>query len=323
MAEGYAAGSKTLPNILDDIVNGLITAGGGKWKDIIEFDAGATMWTTANKTGDNAKRALRYIVGSDPNPSESIYLSLTITNTSRNIYPNYHAKGIEVVFSQSWDSVNHTYPVSNQKSHVPLIIHYPSAVGTDMATCLVQYYMWVESNGFVILMKPEPTGHSYDQSIMMVIERSDNKEWSDSQSNFYFMGIGNIWNVMWGWDYGAGKQRGIMRPFLYTFPADGQGTTTFNINGYGVNHIPTPNYYAFKSQVGQGKVYYVKPIINNQANALSPIFQAELWFPWSEGVGIIDGDVIAIEGSQTKFLCKALDSPDSTNRLCYAIKYVA
>jgi len=74
---------------------------------------------------------------------------------------------------------------------------------------------------------------------------------------------------------------------------------------------------------GNGKVYYVKPIINNQANQLSPIFQAELWFPWSESIGLVDGDVIAIEGQTTKFLCKALDSPDSTSRLLYAIKYVA
>jgi hypothetical protein len=86
--------------------------------------------------------------------------------------------------------------------------------------------------------------------------------------------------------------------------------------------VVTPSYRAFKSN-GNGKVYYVKPIINNQTNALCPIFQAELWFPWTEGLGLIDGDVVALEGSTTKFLCKALDSPDSTNRLPFAIKYVA
>jgi hypothetical protein len=313
---GFTSGSKILPDILEEIANGLIAA--GNWQNIISYDSGATAWTTTTKTGDSAKRALRYING-----SEEIFLSMTVTNSYRNIYPGYYAKGLEVVFSQSWDSVNHTYPVSNQKSHLPFEIHN-GGVSADLAVLQYQYYLWIESNGFVITGKPEAhPGDAYQQSFMFVIERSATKEWSDGQSNFYMMGIGNIWNIMWGWDYGIGKHRGILRPFAFVFPPDGNATTTYNINGYGVNHVPTPSYYAFKSNVGQGKVYYVKPIINNSANALNPIFQAELWFPWSEGVGLIDGDVIAIEGSTTKFLCKALDSPDSTNRLCYAIKYVA
>lgn len=314
---GFTSGSKILPDILEEIANGLIAA--GKWEDITVFDSGATTWTTATKTGDSARRALRYVNG-----GETIFLSITVTNTSRNIYPNYHAKGIEVVFSASWDSVNHTYPTSNQKSHVPMEVHYPSAATADMAVLQVQYYLWIEQDGFVLNMKPEAyPSDGYQQAIFMVVERSATKEWSDGHSNFYFMCCGNIWPIMWGWDYGTGKQRGIMRPFAYVYPPDGQGSGTPPVTGNGVNFVPTPSYYAFKSQVGQGKVYYVKPIINNSANALNPIFQAELWFPWSEGVGLIDGDVIAIEGSTTKFLCKALDSPDSTNRLCYAIKYVA
>jgi len=40
-------------------------------------------------------------------------------------------------------------------------------------------------------------------------------------------------------------------------------------------------------------------------------------------VGLIDGDVVAVEGETKKFLMKALDSPDSVNRINYAIKYVA
>lgn len=85
---------------------------------------------------------------------------------------------------------------------------------------------------------------------------------------------------------------------------------------------PQPTYYAFKSS-GNGKAYYVQPIVHNLASQLAPIFQSQLWFPWYETVGLVDGDVIAIEGQTTKFLCKALDSPDSANRLDFAIKYVA
>jgi len=93
-----------------------------------------------------------------------------------------------------------------------------------------------------------------------------------------------------------------------------------NSNGYGISFCILPNYIGYKS-VGNGKVYYIKPIINNTPNQLSPIFQSELFFQWTEGLGLIDGDVVAVQGQPVKFLCKAVDSPDSTNRLTYAIKY--
>ena len=68
---------------------------------------------------------------------------------------------------------------------------------------------------------------------------------------------------------------------------------------------------------------YQKPIIQNQRNALTPIFQSELFFPFDENVGLIDSDVVSLDGTTAKFLCKSLDSPDSLNRLNYAVKYVA
>jgi hypothetical protein len=70
-------------------------------------------------------------------------------------------------------------------------------------------------------------------------------------------------------------------------------------------------------------VYYVKPIICNTRDERTPIFQSEIFFAFDEGVGLVDGDVIAIEGQTMKYLCKALDSPDNTQRLTFAIKYVA
>ncbi|MBE0522649.1 MAG: hypothetical protein IBX39_10355, partial [Candidatus Methanoperedenaceae archaeon] len=88
----------------------------------------------------------------------------------------------------------------------------------------------------------------------------------------------------------------------------------------GLSFIPTGAYYAFKSE-GNSKVYYVKPILHNHNGSTNPIFQFNLFFPFTEGLGLIDGDVIAIEGDTKKFLCKAMDSPDSASRLCYAIRY--
>jgi hypothetical protein len=48
-----------------------------------------------------------------------------------------------------------------------------------------------------------------------------------------------------------------------------------------------------------------------------------MFFAYDEGYGLVDGDVIAIEGQTTKYLCKALDSPDTTTRIPIAMKYVA
>jgi hypothetical protein len=190
---GFTSGSKILADIVEEIANGLIAA--GNWSNITSYDSGATMWTTANKTGDNAKRALRYLNG-----SEEIFLSMTVTNNHRNHYPGYYSKGIEIVFSQSWDSVTHNYPSSNYMTHV-LIETHSGGVSADMATLQIQYYLWIESNGFVLNCKPEPhPGDNSQQSLFLVVERNPNKEYTDGYSNFYLMSINNIWETLWGWD---------------------------------------------------------------------------------------------------------------------------
>lgn len=167
---GYTSGSKTLPDILEDIANGLIAT--AHWQNITSYDAGATAWTTTTKTGDSAKRALRYVNG-----SEEIFLSMTVTNTYRNVYPGaYYYKGLEIVFSASWDSVNHTYPSSNQKTFL-LIEGHSGAVSADMATLQIQYYLWLEENGFVITGKPEAHADAYQSGFFAVIERNPNKEY--------------------------------------------------------------------------------------------------------------------------------------------------
>ncbi len=241
---------------------------------------------------------------------------------------------MRVTFSASWDSVNHTYPASNQQSFISFeirdyIARYNDAtnnpVAADLATLQITYYLWIDASGFVITAKPEPNStDAVQQSFFLVVERVASKEYSDGYSNFYMHAWMNIYQP--GSDsYLSAAFRSILRPFAYAYPSMSAGFGNYDNltqNGMGISYVPTPVYYAFKS-TGNGKVYYVKPIINNSNNQLNPIFQAELWFPWSEGVGLIDGDVIAIEGQTTKFLCKALDCPDSVNRLPFAIKYVA
>lgn len=262
-----------------------------------------------------------------------IYMAIEIINTPQNYYYGnqgwwYYGKGYRIVFSASWDAIAHTYPTSNQSTFLPFETQRDT-VYADLATLTITYWLWVENNGngFVIMGRPEPNASDANQqSFIWVIERNPAKEYTDGYTNFFCFVSGNIWqNCLYdgNWLSGAGtiwRNRTLLRPFAYQYPDHGSWTS-YTVNGNGLSFVPTPSYYAFKSN-GNNKVYYVKPIIHNHNGQYAPAFQSDLFFMWSEGVGLIDGDVISIEGRTTKYLCKGLDSPDSTSRLTFAMKYV-
>jgi hypothetical protein len=102
----------------------------------------------------------------------------------------------------------------------------------------------------------------------------------------------------------------MLRPFAYT-EYDESGIQFWK-----------DKWYAFKS-TGNGKVYYMKPLIFNDVEETMPIGQSELFFKYSTESGLVDGDVVAIDGETTKYLCKSLAGPDSSQMIHYAIKYVA
>jgi hypothetical protein len=242
----------------------------------------------------------------------------------------YYGKGFRFVFSASWDATAHTYPTSNQVTFIPFEMHYNGGASANLATMMVTYWLWIEDNGngFVIMGKPEPTGDSNQQSFIIVVERNPTKEYTDGYTNFYLFSSINQWqNCLYdGYWQGTSinRNRCLLRPFAYQFPDyTGSGQVGgYGVNGNGLSFIATPSYYAYKSN-GDGKVYYVKPLLHNSAGQIIPIFQSSLFFPWSETVGLIDGDIIAIENQTTKYLCKGLDSPDNGSRIAFAMKYVA
>lgn len=277
-----------------------------------------------------------------------VYMAVEIINQSggQNYYygsPWYYGKGFRFVFSLSWDAATHTYPTSNQSTFISFEQRYNGVVTADLGPTppppslptnpgvMVTYWLWIEDNGngFVIMGRPEPTGDDEQQSFIIVMERNPAKEYADGYTNFYLYKSTNMWQMMYDGDNLTGanaiwRDRAMLRPFAYQWP-DGSGKNApvpGGANGAGISFVPMPSYYAFKS-TGNNKVYFVKPLIHNHASQYAPIFQSSLFFMWSEGVGLIDGDVVSIEGTTTKFLCKAVDSPDSTNRLIYGIKYVA
>lgn len=258
------------------------------------------------------------------------YMAIEVINTPQQYYYGnqgwwYYGKGFRTIFSASWDAIAHTYPVSNQSTFLPFETQRDT-VYADFATLVVTYYLWIENNGngFVLMGKPEPNASDTNQqSFIWCIERNPAKEYTDGYTNFYCFISGNVWqNCLYdgNWASSIWRNRTLLRPFAYQYP-DHTGYTTYGVNGYGLSLVPTPSYYAFKSN-GNNKVYYVKPIIHNASGQVAPAFQSDLFFAWSEGVGLIDGDVVSIEGRTTKYLCKGLDSPDSASRLTFAIKYV-
>lgn len=325
----FSTAAKVTADIVEEIATKLIATAGGYWTDITATDPGATMWTTVNRAiGNNAKRALKF----DNGIEAPIFFAFEVINQTSGLQYYYYTwkygKGIRVVVAPSWDSVGHTYPATGIQSTFNAFEGCDNCGNSiDLATMLVTYWLWVESNGFVIMGKPEPTGNSQQQSFITVVERSNTKRYVDTYSNFYVYVAGNIYTPLYEGSGDApsiARNRTILRPFAYQWPdaPTGDYSNTFTgSSGNGVSFSLTPSYYAYKS-VGNGKVYFIKPIIHNQANSITPIFQSELFFMWSENVGLIDGDIVAIQGQPTKFLCKALDSPDSVTRLTYAIKYV-
>jgi hypothetical protein len=317
----FSLGVKTLPDIIDEIANSLITSvdptdGLNHWTDV------DTTWDTVDRTALKARRAMKYVKG-----TEVIYLALESRNTWYANYDGHAAKGLRVTFSATWDIVNHTYGTTVQQSSIPFEDYSGIAQPiTDLATEILTYYLWTESNGFVIIAKPEPTTANLQNSFFIAIERNQNKEYADGYSNFYCFNVMNIWPTFAriGYTYGD-IHRSFLRPFAYEWP--NIQTTTVHPFYYCMTSGTMERYNAFLATADK-KVYYRKPIVSNnkiepgQANiALAPIFNVELWFLWSEMAGLVDGDIIQVEGTTKKFLCKSLDSPDSINRVTYAIKY--
>lgn len=261
-----------------------------------------------------------------------LYLAMDVINqvSGQNYYHDgsywRYGKGIRFAISTGWDGAAHINSGTIQSTLVPFETYHRYAVPSDLATVNVTYWLWVEDNGngFVIMGRPEPSATPEQQSFIIVLEKianPANKEYTDNQTDFFLYTIGNIWNELYDGinQTSIWRNRSILRPFAYQWP-DGSQRGSWNANGYGVSFSPLPSYFGYKS-VGNGKVYYIKPIVNNQANQLDPIFQSELFFQWTEGLGLIDGDVIAVQGQPVKFLCKSLSSPDNTSRITYAIKY--
>ena len=145
---GYTSGAKILADIIDDIADELV-ASHVNWTDA-EAEVGAGKWTTADKTANNAMRALKYTNG-----SEIQFITLEAINTSQNYYHNgsywYYGKGIRIRTSKTWDAGLDEPSTGFYSTFIPIETRYRYGVGADLATLQFTYYKWVDDTGFVSL----------------------------------------------------------------------------------------------------------------------------------------------------------------------------
>jgi hypothetical protein len=303
---GALPGDQLIELIADTLI------GLSNWED------GDTTWVTTDTAArdDLGRRCLKYT-----GDAADIWIALELcNNTANHVVSNstaYRGIGIRVSFSASWDEIAHNYPATCQASSMTMIPYETRTSNTppaaDLRDLLLTYYLWIDSNGFALMAVPE--AHSLDNnqmSFICVVEHMVNKEYSDGLTNFYCYAKMNT-ELSWVNPYYSDlpyRHYSMIRPFAYC---------TDNYNGI---QFWQDKWYAMKS-TGNGKVYFVKPVICNDSDEYVPIFQSEMFFRFSPESGLVDGDVIAVEGQSTKYVCKTLQSPDSTGTLYYAIKYVA
>jgi len=294
---GFTSGSKVPADLIDEIADGLI-ATSSYWND------GDTTWDTSDRTESNARRCLKYTGDSD-----DIWIALEVVN--ENIYVGNYARGIRLSYSASWDEVNHAMP--DDAYHTFCIIYAEhEGVHADLSTTMITYYLWMDSSGFALMGKPEPvSGDNYQNSFIIVTEHMGTKEYTDGLTNFYTFMVMNHFRDNEETNY---KPFMMTRPFVYQGYDMGDGIMFWRDSIKDMN--------AMKS-TGNGKVYYVKPVICNSTDNMTPIYQSEMFWKYVPKTGLVDGDVVAVDGETTKYLCKALTSPTSTYTLYYAIKYVA
>jgi hypothetical protein len=317
----YVEGAETVPNLIETIANALIAY--PNWEE------GDPTWDISDMTGDNARRSLKYI-----GDAADVWIALESLNATHRVC-NYHtngcydysrAKGIRVTVSDAWAA----NAPSGTIYEVPVMFEMRvstnwDAVSADFATMLMTYYLWYDETGFVITAKPEPiTDDNVQNSFFLCVEHCT-KLYNDSQTNFFITAYQNRSMVRdtddtHCVDCTRMRFRSYTRPFLFQnyHPDGNHHCEPWWDEGNGM----TQPIMARKSH-GNSKVYYTPVLYQNEAGANKPIAESKLWFRWEEGIGLIDGEIVSIEGETTKYICKALASPDSTNRLPIAMKYVS
>jgi hypothetical protein len=224
-----------------------------------------------------------------------------------------------------------------------------------LLTLNVAYWLWVDDdtaspdkgNGLCIMIKPDSAGGlgwstwTYTNSVCFNMEKLNSKEFSDGYSLWHFMSLVNY--VPWA----GGNQNALTRKWAWILhpwasPATddtigdandfyyltqtwwGQRPTGLNtFENYGIKGIDFPVWAALSQGGSPPNVYFMKGIIHAEPRYNNkPIGTIQHCFPWREGTGIVDQDIISEPSpSTTKYVCLGKESASNATRLTMAIKY--
>jgi hypothetical protein len=288
-----------------------------------------------------------------------------------NTYYRHSGKGLRFGYAAGWDELNHKPSGSWLQTFIAYYTRYtyqPSnmeewrATGNldwttpSYAQPFIDYWLWIEDNGFALIGNPaHQSQNNRSGAFILICERNPNKEYNDGMPFFYSYARQSCWEV-------NGKRNDtsldglrmecVLRPWSYRastrkeFKAD--PNTTFaqysqeihqSWDATDLGHIDDPIGIEFPKSairsIGNGKVYYVKPIVHNSfsvgANkhetAFDPMFQSDFFLHWRPDTGILHGDILKWESPSTRqYLVLEIGSnwkdTNSDSKLRYAIKYV-
>ncbi|CAG0982905.1 hypothetical protein METP3_02188 [Methanosarcinales archaeon] len=270
-------------------------------------------------------------------------------------------KGLRFGFSQGWNGVSHTPTPSLTNTFIAYWQRYPSTGSSsnnpeewrctgNIDTTPLDYWLWIENNGFALMAIPEHQSmNNSSGAFILICERNANKEYTDGLSNFfaYARNGGYECNAPRSDNnYNGQRHECVLRPFSYYsatqkdfyydpnthYRCPYQGPhMTWDATHLGHKDDPIGVEFAKSAHKssGNGKVYYIKPIVHNNIHltsfkhetAFEPIFQSELFLDWRPDSGIIHGDILKFETTNRQYLCLDLRGNYMGSPLRYAIKY--
>jgi hypothetical protein len=296
---GFTTGQKSLVDIINDIADGLI-ASSSNW---VEGDG---TWNTSVVTGLSARRCLKYTGDED-----DIWFAFEIVNDSRtfNHVSDHRSRGFRLTISSNWDYNTNMYSGSTVHLYVGFEARSSNTPGGNMATLPIEYYMFIDQTGVVLMASPVTWNEdNLQSSFIFVIERMETQEYIDGQSRFYAFKDQNAnWWHATSHD-GSFKPHRVIRPFLYSTVDDNVGIRYWR-----------NDHFCFKN-LGDGKMYYTRPIVFNSTGETDPIGYVNMFIRVNEGLGVIDGDIIEVDNTTRKYLVKYISSPSSTGRLPFAMR---
>jgi hypothetical protein len=271
----------------------------------------------------------------------------------------YYMFGIEVIVSTSWNSTTHAPDGDIQRTFIPVVQWGTAGMSNTQKAALlvhnVAYWMWVDDdaaspdkgNGLCIMIKPDSAagyGWStwyYTNSVMFNMEKLKTKEFSDGYSLWFFNSLVNWFNAVGGNQTSLTKKWAwVLHPWGLPATDDtmgdandyyyiaqtwwGQRSTGLNsFENHGIKGIDWPVWAALSQGGSPPNVYFMKGIVHAETRYNNkPIGTIQHCFPWREGTGIVDQDIISEPSpSTTKYVCLGKESQTSSTRLTMAIKY--